>query len=85
MDTLFGMNVMTSTLVKPVPVLQLSPDFTACTDTFKSEMNQWLLEMFGTKEVMYMLGKDTLALNHAMLAKIKQSIPNYYNHSSFKS
>jgi len=34
--------------------------------------------MFGTKEVMYIIGKDTLVLNHAMLAKIKQSIPNHW-------
>lgn len=62
MNTLFGMNVMTSSLVRPVPVLQLSLGFDACTDTFKAEMNQWLLEMFGTKEVMYVFGKDTLCL-----------------------
>ena len=41
-------------------------------------MNRWFLEMFGTKEVMYIIGKDTLVLNHAMLAKIKQSIPNHW-------
>lgn len=78
MSTLLGMNVMTSALVRPVPVLQLSHSFNACTDAFKAEMNQWLLEMFGTKEVMYMIGKDTLVMNHAMLAKIRQSIPNHW-------
>ena len=78
MTTLFGMNVMTSALVRPVPVLQLSPDFNACTDTFKAEINRWLLEMFGTKEVMYVIGKDTLVMNHAMLEKVKREIPNHW-------
>ena len=84
MNTLFGMKVMTSALVRPVPVLQLSPDFNACTDTFKAEINQWLLEMFGTQEVMYMIGKDTLVLNQSMLAKIKQSIPNHWTAPNMK-
>lgn len=75
MNTLLGMKVMTSALVKPVPVLQLSYDFNACTDKFKAEMNEWLLEMFGTKDVMYVVGKDTLILNPNMLNKIKQAIP----------
>ena len=65
---------MTSALVRPVPVLQLSHDFTACTDTFKAETNQWLLEMFGTKDVGYMIGKDTLVLNHRMLEKLKRAM-----------
>ncbi len=75
MNTLFGMNVMTSSLVRPVPVLQLAPDFTACTEDFRQEMNNWLLDMFGTREVFYVIGKDTMVMNHAMLAKIKRSIP----------
>ena len=74
MNTLFGMNVMTSTLVKPVPVLQLSSDFTACTEQFKYEMNQWLLDMFGTKDVMYVIDNNTLVMNNKMLDKLKQSI-----------
>lgn len=78
LNTLFGMKIMTSAFIRPVPVLQLSPDFNACTDEFKTEMNQWLLEMFGTKDVAYMIGKDTLVLNHVMLAQIKQSIPANY-------
>ena len=78
MNTLFGMKVMTSALVQPVPVLQLSPDFNVCSDVFKTEMNRWLLEVFGTKEVMYIIGKDTLVLNHAMLEKVRRSIPNHW-------
>jgi len=83
MNTLFGMKLMTSALVKPVPVLQLSPDFNACTDTFKAEMNRWLLEMFGTKEVGYVIGKDSLVMSHAMLLKIKRSIPDHWAHYCF--
>jgi len=77
-NTLFGMNVTTSALVTPVPVLRLSPDFNACTDAFKEEMNQWLLDTFGTKEVAYMIGSDTLILNHALLAKIYLSTQHHY-------
>ena len=87
MDSIFGMKVMTSSLVQPVPVLQLSHDFAACTEQFKSDMNKWLLDKFGTKEVAYVINKDTIVLNKEMLSKIKQSIPERYisqNYSSYE-
>lgn len=74
MNTLFGMNVMTSALIKPVPVLQISPGFGFCTEAFRTEMNSWLLKTFGTKEVAYVIGGNTLVLNHAMLDKINRMI-----------
>lgn len=77
MNTLFGMKVLTSPYILPAPVLQVSPSFTACTDAFRAEMNQWLLDRFGTKDVAYVVDKNTLILNHDMLAKIKRSIPQY--------
>lgn len=72
MDTILGMKVTTSALVRPVPVLQISPGFDACTDEFRAEMNHWLLEMFGTKDVAYVIGGDKLVLNHAVLEKAKR-------------
>ena len=72
--TLFGLNVITSNLVKPVPVLQLRPDFTACTDKFKDEMNRWLLEMFGTKKVAYMIDSRSLVLDNATLDELNRSL-----------
>lgn len=55
MNTLFGMKVVVSPLVRPVPKLQLRPD-APCTDAFRAEMNQWLHSMFGEKHVAYVLG-----------------------------
>jgi hypothetical protein len=78
MNTLFGMNVMTSALVKPVPVLQISPAFKDCSDECREEMNRYLLEMFGTKDVAYMIGKDTLVLNSKMLEDLKRTIPKHW-------
>ena len=78
MNSLFGVKIVTSNLVKPVPVLQLSNNFTACTDAFKAEVNQWLLEMFGTKEVAYVIGKDQLVMSHAMFMELKKAIPAYF-------
>lgn len=51
-----GMEIVVSSLIKPVPKLQLSHDFNACSDEMKHSMNRWLLEKFGTKEVCYMTG-----------------------------
>ena len=71
--SLFGMNIMTSALVRPVPRIQLSPEFN-CSDSVRTDMNAWLLEMFGTKEVMYRMGDDTLVLSYDTLKKVKQSM-----------
>ena len=79
-----GMKVATSNLIRPVPVLQLSYNFTACTDTLKAEMNRWLLEMFGTREVAYVIGKDQMVLSHAMLMELKKTIPANYNYGGLK-
>lgn len=78
MNSIFGMNVRTSSLVQPVPVLKLSADFKHISDEFRSEIDAWLLDMFGAKEVAYMIGGNTLVLNSEMLNKLKQAIPNRY-------
>lgn len=78
MNSLFGMKVLTSPLVQPVPVLQLSYEFNACTDSFKIKMNKWLLDTFGTKEVMYVMGGNTLLLNRETLHKIERAFPKNY-------
>lgn len=69
---LFGLDVRTSTLVEPVPKIQLSCDFN-CSDKVREDMNAWLLDMFGTKEVAYMFN-NTLVLSHETLRKLKQDL-----------
>jgi hypothetical protein len=71
MDTLFWMKVVVSPLVKPVPVLSLRID-TPCTDEFRAGMNRWLLEMFGEKEVVYMLGNNTVVMSPKHSAMLRQ-------------
>ena len=71
--TFCGLKVMASTNVKPVPVLQISPAFKDCTDDFREEMNQWLLNIFGTKNVAYVFN-DTLFLNHQTLIELKRAM-----------
>jgi len=74
LSTLFGLGVMRSNIVQPVPALQLDPSFSACTDSFKAEMNQWLLETFGTKEVMYVLNGNTVVMSPGILAEIDRTL-----------
>lgn len=69
---IFGMDVRTSTLLRPVPKIQLSRDFN-CSDKVREDMNAWLLDMFGTKEVAYMFN-NTLVLSHETLRKLKQDL-----------
>jgi hypothetical protein len=71
MDILFGMKVVVSPLVKPVPVLSLRNDV-PCTDEFRAELDRWLLDMFGEKEVMYMLGNNTVVMSPKHNAMLRQ-------------
>ena len=66
-----GMRVLTSPYVGPVPKIQLSYDFTACTEKCKADTNAWLLERFGTKEVFYMIGNDALVLSPTSMATLR--------------
>ena len=49
---LFGMRVIESPYITPVPTIQVRHDV-PMTDEGRAKMNAWLLEMFGTKEVAY--------------------------------
>jgi hypothetical protein len=62
MDTFFGIKILPSEHVQPVPVLQLHPDFPWCTPEFRAKTNAWLLERFGTMEVAYMFDPRALGL-----------------------
>lgn len=67
------MNVIESPLIQPVPKLQLSYDFTACSDEMKQSMNAWLKDMFGTYTPMYIIGSSTVVVSpkHAAMIKLE--------------
>lgn len=62
MNTLFGMPVFESPLVQPVPKLQMSPSFKWCSDECRRETDAWLLDLFGTKEVLYLIDAGALGI-----------------------
>ena len=55
MNTLFGIPIVTSPYITPQPVLRISHNFEWCSDGFRSDMNKWLLDNFGEREVMYIM------------------------------
>ena len=82
-NTLLGLNIIESPHVQPVPVLQLRPQFVWCSDEFRAEMNAWLLEMFGTKEVMYVFDGRALGLNSSGIFMNPKHIAMIKNLRSF--
>ena len=69
-----GMRVVSSPFIEPVPKLQLSHDFNACSLEMKAGMNKWLLDRFGTRDVAFLLGNNTVALNPKHLAMLQAEI-----------
>ncbi len=49
-------------MVRPVPKLQIRSDFEWVTDNFRAEMNAYLLERFGTKQVAYIIDPGALKM-----------------------
>jgi hypothetical protein len=74
--TLYGMRVVASPLIPDeVPVLKLHPDFQWCTPEFRADFDRWALEMFGTKEVVFMLNDQQMfAMSKRMQAKLDHEI-----------
>lgn len=75
--TFYGMKILQSPLVTPVPVVQISPDFKWCSDELRCNLNAWLLETLGTKEVIYRVGKDTVIMSprHFNFLKMQGYVP----------
>ena len=73
-NTLFGLPVITSSLIPDeVPKLSLHPD-APVGDKFRAEMNQWLLDMFGTKKVAFVINGKQFVIhpkNFAILDNFK--------------
>ena len=71
MNTFNGMKIVESPLIMEVPKLQLSHDFTACSDAMKKHMNDWLREMFGTYLPCYVIGGDPIAMHTKHVAMLR--------------
>ena len=78
MNTFNGMKIVESPLISEVPKLQLSHDFTACSDAMKKHMNDWLRETFGTYLPCYVIGGDTIAMHprHAAMLRAQSGMYN---------
>lgn len=57
-----GMKIVVNPLLVPVAKVRLSNDC-PCNFEFRVEYNQWLKEFFGTKEVAYQLGLNTMVVS----------------------
>lgn len=61
---LLGFKIIVSPHLEPVPVLQMHPDCDPqglwCTPQLRAETNQWLVEMFGKEDRIYMYGKNVV-------------------------
>lgn len=59
--SLFGMRVIEDRHgITRVPVLQMDPEFKWCSEAFRAETNRWLLDLFGHKEVAYIIDSSAL-------------------------
>ncbi|MFA5824774.1 MAG: hypothetical protein WC825_02245 [Gallionellaceae bacterium] len=73
MKTLFGIPVHISNHPMIRPKLQLMPN-TPVSDEFRSEMNAWLLEMFGMERYAIELGKEKgLLIDQETLRLLQQN------------
>jgi len=62
MDWLNSIRVHTSPLVQPVQTLKVSADC-PCSDGMRAEMNEYLLEMFGMRDVAYVMNVDLMGFS----------------------
>lgn len=75
LDMFFGMKVVCSPAIGPVPKIQLSHDFNACSREFKREFNAWLLKRFGTEQRAYILLGGVLAVDPRTMGMIRNLAP----------
>lgn len=70
MENIYGIPLVTSPFITPVPKLQISKDFEEYLEPEAlEEFNAWLLDMFGTYSPIYILdGANRIAM-HPDLAK----------------
>ena len=71
MDSILGMPIISSPFVPAEqPKLKLRHDVPV-TDAFRAEMDAWLLEMFGTERVAYVLQGKHIYANPETVAMIR--------------
>lgn len=57
---LFGVRIVESPYVQPVPKIQVDPALRWISDECRRDVNRFLLETFGTKEVAYVIDPSYL-------------------------
>ena len=73
--TLYGMKVIVSPLMRPVPVLKTSLSFKWCTPAVRAKHDAWLLERFGTRDPgLRMLDDDTIVMSLEMFERLKTAM-----------
>ena len=68
---MLGMKIIESPLIQPIPRLQLSHNFNACSDRFTADMNAWLKERFGTYMPTYVIGGSTLVVSPEHMSMLR--------------
>lgn len=71
MEVLTGMKIVESPYITEVPKLQLSYDFTACSDVARQVFNSWLRETFGTYLPCYVLDGNTVVMHPRHVAALR--------------
>jgi len=69
-----GIRIQISPLIQPVARIQLRHNFKWCSEPCRSEMNHWLKDTFGTKEVCYMLNGNTIVVSPEQAAALKLEV-----------
>lgn len=71
MTTIWGVEIVENPHLTPVPVLKLRPEVPV-SDAFRTEMDSWLLDMFGEKTVWFLLNGKIYA-HPTAIARLKQT------------
>lgn len=67
-----GHKVVVSSLLTPVPNLQLSPGFKAASDECIASMNTWLRQMFGVSQRTLVLPDGTLVVSPETYCRLNE-------------
>lgn len=70
MSSLLGMKIVENRFIDPIPKLQMSQGFNACSEEMKRSMNKFLLDRFGTYTPCYVIG-DTVVCSPKHMAVIR--------------
>ena len=68
-----GLRVFSHPLLKAEPVLKLRASVPV-SDEFRAEMDAWLLERFGTREVVYRIGGELFA-SPGVISNLRAMLP----------